>query len=64
MIKCNVPKVEYSTEITFTGISETDYFATISKLDEEIRTEMRKNEMCEIKSNEFAREFVTTVNFN
>lgn len=62
MIKHKTRKIEYGTEVTFKSINRADYFSVIAKLDNEIREEMKKNELCEIKSNESASKFITTVN--
>lgn len=61
MRRYKVPNLEIENEVTFLGIPDENFDDVMSVLDDALCQQMRKNEIQESKSIEFATKFVTTL---
>lgn len=61
MRRYKAPNLEIENEVTFLGIPDENFDDVMSVLDDALCQQMRKNEIQESKSIEFATKFVTTL---
>lgn len=61
MRRYKAPNLDIENEVTFLGIPDENFDDVMSVLDDALCQQMRKNEIQESKSIEFATKFVTTL---
>lgn len=61
MRRYKIPNLEIENEVTFLGIPDEKFDDVMTALDDVLCQQMRKNEIQESKSIEFASKFVTTL---
>ena len=63
MIVIDEEEIQYEDKVTFPAIPEAEYYSTMAELNDVVRKRMRKNEIGEIKSNEYAFQFVNSIDY-
>ncbi|MCR5789605.1 MAG: hypothetical protein K6G83_06925 [Lachnospiraceae bacterium] len=61
MIRYDFPKLNVDPEVTFKAIPDEIFEETMNELDKILARKMRKNEIQENMSMEYAAKFVTTI---